>query len=458
MGAEARLDAELSRFRTLAERALTLRADTIKYGVALRQRLDQKQPVTGEDIAILNKGINDHLSVRKDLMEIVEAYEDWMNIPDRELAARGLSQENRLTGVMLSLGSALVLYDNYLLAVSLFERDGKLRRILNERDPGYSVARSALAKVTLTYDSSRNRKKARKAVRFFEKEWPRFEKTINRTQGHEYLRMVIVQSPSYSMVNQRASGNLLGRKVNFFTGATTDSMHELERGGFSFLSMVFGNSVGLVESRKGKLFNRGSIREEVARSLWAGDILLEKTPFRLTDKLIPGFWGHAAVWVGTEAELKDLGIWNDPLVVQYQTQIREGRRVVEALRSGVEMNTLDRFLNIDSLGVLRKPGMDKEARAKVVLQALRQVGKSYDFNFDVESKEKVFCTKLIYLSYTGIEWPTKKSMGRTTFSPDDVALKAVKGNILEVVTLYHDGLRVQDAPVERMAELIRMAN
>ena len=32
----------------------------------------------------------------------------------------------------------------------------------------------------------------------------------------------------------------------------------------------------------------------------AGDILLEKTPFRLTDKLIPGYWGHAAVWIGGE--------------------------------------------------------------------------------------------------------------------------------------------------------------
>ena len=30
----------------------------------------------------------------------------------------------------------------------------------------------------------------------------------------------------------------------------------------------------------------------------AGDILLEKTPFRLTDKMIPRYWGHATIWTG----------------------------------------------------------------------------------------------------------------------------------------------------------------
>jgi len=31
----------------------------------------------------------------------------------------------------------------------------------------------------------------------------------------------------------------------------------------------------------------------------------------LTDQLIPGHWGHAAVYIGTEEELEALGIWNE---------------------------------------------------------------------------------------------------------------------------------------------------
>jgi hypothetical protein len=218
--------------------------------------------------------------------------------------------------------------------------------------------------------------------------------------------------------------------------------------------MVFGNAVGLVETRKGKLYKNNEVLAVVSSSLKAGDILLEKTPFRLTDKLIPGYWGHAAVWIGTEAELKELGIWDNPLVVRHRDEIREGRLVVEALRSGVEMNTIQHFLNIDSFGILRRPDQSREVRANTVIQALRQVGKPYDFNFDVESKERVYCSKLVYLSFSGIDWPTKRALGRTTFTPDDVAVRAANNGPLQLVTFYHDGKRVSDAPNVRMAELM----
>lgn len=41
----------------------------------------------------------------------------------------------------------------------------------------------------------------------------------------------------------------------------------------------------------------------------------------------------------------------------------------------------------------------------------------YDFNFDLESKERVYCSKLVYLSYGGIDWPTKKAKGSPSAEP-----------------------------------------
>src|SRR5512147_909432 len=136
--------------------------------------------------------------------------------------------------------------------------------------------------------------------------------------------------------------------ISGFGAVTSDTLTGFERTGVNLFSMVFGNAVGLVETRKGKLYGRSEVLKELRGTLTAGDILLEKTPFRLTDKLIPGYWGHAAVWIGTEAELKGLGIWDNPVVARYHDEIRENRLVVEALRSGVEMNSLEHFLNIDS--------------------------------------------------------------------------------------------------------------
>ncbi|NVN89831.1 MAG: Poxvirus G6 [Desulfuromonadales bacterium] len=454
---EGSLKNEVEEFRTVAERALMLRAETIKVGRAIKDKMDRGKPLTGDDIALINTGINEHLSLRKELLAVAESHECWLNSSEKELMLQGITPESRLTGVMLSLSSAMLLYDNYLLAISLFEGDSKLRRILNERDPGYAVTSAALAKITMNYNSISNRAKVRRAIKFYERETLHTFSPPVGSRETDYLKLLISQSPSYTMVKKWSPLYVVGRKLGFMTGVTTDTMTGMERDGVSLFSMVFGNAVGLVETRKGKLYKKGDVLADIGGILKAGDILLEKTPFRLTDKLIPGYWGHAAVWIGTEAELKELGIWNNSLVMRYREEIREGRLVVEALRSGVEMNSLQHFLNIDSIGILRKPDQSREARASTVIQALRQVGKPYDFNFDVESKERVYCSKLVYLCYSGVDWPTKRSLGRTTFTPDDVAIKAARSNALQVVAFYHDGKRVSDAPTVRMAELMGVA-
>lgn len=455
---ENSLRKEILEFRTLAERALALREETIKVGQRLKDKLDRGKPLSGDDLAILNQGINDHLAIRKEFLAVAESHECWLDASEESLAALGITPETRLKGIMVSLSAALVLYDNYLMAVSLFEGDGKLRRILNERDPGYAVKRAELAKVTLNYNSIFNRSRVRKAITFYEQESGKFESVLAENAEVGYLNLLIDQSPSYSMVKEWSPFYVVGRKLGFFGAVTADTLTGLEREGMNLFSMVFGNAIGLVETRKGKLYRRHDVLSELRESVRAGDILLEKTPFRLTDKLIPGYWGHAAVWIGTEPELKELGIWDHPVVAPYHDEIRQGRLVVEALRSGVEMNSLEHFLNIDSIGILRKPGLDREERARTIVQALRQVGKPYDFNFDVESKGRVYCSKLVYLCYSGIEWPTKKSLGRTTFTPDDVAFKAIQGGTLQLVTFYHDGIRVSRDPLTTMAKLMGFPN
>jgi hypothetical protein len=450
---DAGLQQELAHFRTLAEQALMLRAETISVGRRIKTQLEQKKPLSGDDLEIMNIGITEHLKLRKELLEVAESHECWLDGTEQEWIARGVSPESRLNGVMMSLSSAFLLYDNYLLSISLFEGDAKLRRLLNEADPGYAVKSAALAKVTLSYNSINNRSRARRAIKFYEREAKRFNQSVDANPETAYINLLIKQSPSYSMVRTWSPFYVVGRKVGFLGGVTEDTLSGLERNGVSLFSMVFGNAVGLVETRKGKLYRMGPVKGQLNDTLQAGDILLEKTPFRLTDKLIPGYWGHAAVWIGSEKELRELGIWDNPLVSRYHGQIRQGRGVIEALRSGVEMNKLDQFVNIDSIGVLRKQTIGKEERGKVILQALRQVGKPYDFNFDVESKERVYCSKLVYLTYSGVEWPTKKSLGRTTFTPDDVANRALAGDF-RLILFYHNGKQVQQAPLERMASLM----
>jgi uncharacterized protein YycO len=117
--------------------------------------------------------------------------------------------------------------------------------------------------------------------------------------------------------------------------------------------------------------------------------------------------------------------------------------VVEALRDGVQMNTLEHFLNIDDLAVLRVKSLGEEALGQAIIRAFRQIGKEYDFNFDVETTNKIVCSELVYLVYPGADWPTDKIIGRYTISPDNVALKVIKDGPLGLILLYHDGNRIQ---------------
>jgi uncharacterized protein YycO len=188
--------------------------------------------------------------------------------------------------------------------------------------------------------------------------------------------------------------------------------------------------------------------------LQPGDILLEKTPFRLTDSFIPGHWGHAAVWIGREDELRQLDLWEHPLVVAHRAEIRNGRSVVEALRSGVEMNNLEHFMNVDDLAVLRHRSLNREARREVILEALRQVGKAYDFNFDTQSANRIVCSELVYHAYGDVEWPTDRTLGRVVVSPDNIAQKAVDDGPFQVALLYHDGNEVRNSLEARLGTLI----
>jgi hypothetical protein len=85
---------------------------------------------------------------------------------------------------------------------------------------------------------------------------------------------------------------------------------------------------------------------------------------------------------------------------------------------------------------------------------LKQVGKDYDFNFDVETTDKIVCSELVYTVYTDIPWPTEKALGRYTISPDNVAKKALSDGSLNLVSLYHDGKEVTADRLGLLAQLM----
>jgi len=453
------LNHEIEVYKTLVEESLVHRETAIEVINQLREagKVDGSVPLSGYDLDRLNEGLMDHLSLRSKLYQVAYAQSCWHQPSEEtyeQLGMEPISDANQLKGIMLSLSSALILYDNYLMMSSLYEENSKLRRFLNQQDAAYDKGQDALQRLARSYSSSAKRRVVKHAIKFYEKRLKEVSSERVHDENFIYLNTLIKQSQSYNMMKKDSSLGRIGQHLAFMSSITQDDLIGLENQGMNLFSGLFGNAMGLIEFRKGKLYDDSAVLNHVSSQLHAGDILLEKTPFRLTDKLIPGHWGHAAIWIGTEPELKALGIWRDPAIVPYHDKIKAGASVVEALRSGVQMNSMQHFLNVDDLAVLRSTDSIKETNIKRILLALKQVGKAYDFNFDVETTDKIVCSELVYTVYTDMNWPTEKALGRYTISPDNVAKKAVEGGGLNLVSFYNDGREVTAHPLERMAQLI----
>ncbi len=171
-----------------------------------------------------------------------------------------------------------------------------------------------------------------------------------------------------------------------------------------------------------------------------GDILLERREWYLTNVGIPGFWTHAALFIGTRAQREtlsqqpDVKKWlvsqgaeslDDLIKRRYpgahagmQLPYKDGRlpQVIEAISDGVSLTSLAYSATCDSLAVMR-PRLSTVNRGAAVVRAMRYYGRPYDYDFDFGSDKSLVCTELIVKSYLpgvakkGLQLPLENLMG-----------------------------------------------
>lgn len=458
-------DMDLDTLQFLVEHSLVARMRMLE--VASRLKQDKDKPIRSRDLLILREGTEGYLEIRKELLRIATNYECGVEVSEETLRKYGIDEDLQLKGLMISLSAALTLYDNYLLGVLMFEQDARLRNLINDPDMGFGLAANLLKEMTINANSVETRHRIRKVIAFFEASSERLKSLVQEDVDFAYLEQLIQLSPSYNYVKKIRVKEIASKKFVAFERITADMISESSKDGFDMVSGLFGNTMGLFESRKGKMYGDKIAKQKIIETLQPLDILLEKTPFRLTDKLIPGHFGHVAIWTGSKAELIDIGLWDNPYVQKYADKIsskedsnsKNEHQIVEALRSGVQLSTLDEFMNIDDFVILRpvfKDENNKPLSKEALLMAFRQLGKKYDFNFDVNTTDKIVCSELAYVSFPSIDWPTEKTLGRHNISPDNVAKLAWNNLPLELIMFYHDGKLVsKENQLDKMKELMQ---
>ena len=358
-----------------------------------------------------------------------------------------LNDSERMAEIIIGMAAGITLYDNNKAMRDAFDSNPVLREKLNESYPELNLKGGFYDSSNMRAANPEYRKAMNDALQYFNDNKLAIEAQIpHSASGVQNLYGYIAQSPSL----HKLSGANVFKEIVILPVKAAKSMvglsgHGLERIKFR-TSQTVGNTMGLVRWREGKLKNDVAVLQALLAQLQPGDILLEKTPFTLTDKSIPGHFGHAALYTGTAEQLRTLGAANIPLIQKNLANIEAGQVVVEALRNGVQLDTLQAFMNIDDVAILRPKYLSIEAKLDAVKLALGNLGKQYDFNFDVNTTETIVCSELIYIVYPQIDFVTKRVLGSFTITPDDVAMQAGDANSpLAVVLFAHDGQLVLDA-------------
>jgi uncharacterized protein YycO len=360
----------------------------------------------------------------------------------------GITDMERLEEIIIAMSAAVTLFENHVATQEAFDSQPVLRNKLNEGYPEFGIAPDYYASSTSRAANPEYRKAMRDAIQYFsdhrgaiEQRMPYTPESVRLLYAHIVKSPILRQMPGSDVFQEIVV--LPGRTI---TGFFDFSEHELGRLKFT-TSKVVGNTMGMVRWRTGKYKDDPAMLQTMLAHLQPGDILMEKSPFTLTDKTIPGHFGHAAIYVGSIDQLRALDALDLPMVQKNLDRIASGQRVVEALRSGVQLDRLEDFMNIDDVAILRPKTLSAEDRKQAVNLALGNLGKAYDFNFDVNTTDKIVCSELVYLVYPQIDFVTQRVMGSFAVTPDDIAIRAgvEDKDPLALILFAHDGQLLLDS-------------
>ncbi|WP_296766277.1 YiiX/YebB-like N1pC/P60 family cysteine hydrolase [Sediminimonas sp.] len=192
------------------------------------------------------------------------------------------------------------------------------------------------------------------------------------------------------------------------------------------LAPVIGRIVGGVVMRKGYLAQPAAYAaaEDGLRPL---DVLFVSSNGRLSGTMLPGLFSHAVIYLGSEAELKALGIWDDPALKPHHAAIRAGKTYIESSSPGVHLSDVEYVLATDAVAILRPPIKTRARQREAVRDFARRIGSDFDFHFDNATDDKLYCAELAAKTMPEAEMPTRRLYGRQTIMPDDVVALAVTG-------------------------------
>jgi len=177
------------------------------------------------------------------------------------------------------------------------------------------------------------------------------------------------------------------------------------------------------------------IQKQALAIMEPGDVIITRHDFVASNLFLPGYWPHAALYIGTETERQQLNIELDDVTAQrWVGEIR----TLEAKKDGVLFRSLSETLQVDEFIVLR-PRLEKAEIARALQRVSRHEGKGYNFDFDFFRSDQLVCTEVIYRAFDGIadiQFKLIERAGRFSLSAEDILDMAMQHRGFNVVAAF----------------------
>ena len=158
--------------------------------------------------------------------------------------------------------------------------------------------------------------------------------------------------------------------------------------------------------------------------------MIERRNWFLSNAFLPGYWPHAALYVGTKTDLEKLGLANDPRLKSHWKEFIKNDEsghehvIIESVSEGVVFSSLEHSIGGGDSAAVMRPRLDQTRIRECIARAFSHVGKPYDFEFDFFTTDKLVCTELVYRAYDGdIQFPLVEILGTKTLPALEIVRK-----------------------------------
>ena len=398
----------------------------------LEQRLDaspvpkavtQRGYFTPDEDDRVRQGILVYRNCRLAAYEIILRYRDYASVEPPSC---------RLRCFLVAFGAALVLYAKSLKIIAFAEHVPMLRAKINEPDIKYDMEAGFFEDVLAGYSRIRNYQSILRADAFWRAHRREAHAFAGETGGDWGWLVNLIRHQRHAV--RRGLTHVLWQRLRHdwraFGQAMLSPFRQVRHGLESLLgdrladAQITGPATEVAASE---------MLAELRPRLRPGDVLLVRDDGRLTAAILPGFWTHAALYLGGRPELEALGLHFHPHVIRHWQDIPENSGplglVIEALFPCVQINPLEKCLKVDHWVVLR-PNLPDSEIASAIAEAIGQLGKPYDFDFDFNNSSRIVCTELVYRSYHNrgpMTFALTKRLGRYTLTADDIIAHVLDG-------------------------------